>query len=119
MTIVNCIVYGRIITNDNDPNISKGFAITLLILNIFLAMFSLFGFFYILLKWSKYREIKKQIFSTEQIIKVNFDKDINHMKEQHKNLYLDILQQPKVNYTPEELQNIIYDMKTKIPSISY
>jgi site-specific DNA-methyltransferase (adenine-specific) len=58
-------------------------------------------------------------FSTEQIIKVNFDKDINHMKEQHKNLYLDILQQPKVNYTPEELQNIIYDMKTKIPSISY
>lgn len=118
MTVTNCVVYGRIASNDNDPNISKGFAIALLILNIILAMLALFGFFYVLLKWARYKEMKKQMSFTEQVIKANFD-DVNPVLEQRKNLYLDILQPQKVNYTPDELQNMVDEMKSRIPSISY
>lgn len=119
ITVANCVVYGRIISNDDDPNISKGFATALLIFNVLLAMFSLFGFFYILLKWAKYREMKKQIFTTEQVVKATFDKGVNPVIEQRKNLYLDILRQPKVNYTPDELSSLASKMESKIPTIVY
>jgi predicted membrane protein len=119
MTVANCVVYGRIISNDDDQSVSKGFATALLIFNVLLAMFSLFGFFYILLKWAKYREMKKQIFTTEQVVKGTFDKGVNPVIEQRKNLYSDILQQPKVNYTLDELQNVANMLESKIPTIVY
>jgi len=118
MTVANCVVYGRIISNDDDQSVSKGFATALLILNVLLAMLSLFGFFYILLKWAKYREFKTN-FTTEQVVKGTFDKGVNPLIEQRKNLYSDVLRQSKINYTVDELQNLTNTMESKIPTIVY
>ena len=52
------MVYGRIAVNGGNPDISKGFAIALLIFNISLALLAFVGFIYILMKWSKYNDMK-------------------------------------------------------------
>ena len=124
MSVSNCVVYGRIAANGDNPDISKNFAIALLILNIILVIFALFGFFFILLRWSKYKDMQKGIkaFTTENVIKATFDKGINPAIEQRKNLYPGVMNQDDIlkqsRYSARELENLSYSLKPQFMQVN-
>jgi hypothetical protein len=124
MCICNCVVYSRVIANGDDPNISSGFAWVLLFLNIALAILALFVFFYILLKWSKFNDIKAGYmeFTTQNVVNATFDKSVNPAIQQRKNTYAGIINQDillqtaaqpvaKPTYTAQELENLSFNLK--------
>jgi hypothetical protein len=117
MSVTNCVAYGNIAVSGGNEDISKNFAIALLVLNIFLVIFALFGFFFILLRWSRYKDIQKGItsFTTENVIKATFDKGVNPAIEQRKNLYPGVINQDDVlkqsRYSARELENLSYSLK--------
>jgi hypothetical protein len=124
MSVCNCVVYGRIAVNGDNPDISKGFAIALLIFNILLALLAFLGFIYILLKWSKYNDIKMAYmdFTTQNVVNKTFDKGVNPAIQKHKNTYPGIINQDillqkasqqnaKPTYTAQELENLSFNLK--------
>ena len=124
MCICNAIVYIQIAVNNDNPDISKGLAITLAILNISLVLIAIFVFFYVLLKWSQLREIKNGFveFTTQNVVSATFDK-VNPAVEQRKYLPAnifpaetkDILKQDK-GYTSQELENLTYQLRPEFLS---
>jgi hypothetical protein len=116
MSVSNCIVYGNVVSNGGNADISKNFALALLILNAVLVLLALFGFFFVLLRWSKYKDMQKGIkaFTAESVIKATFDKGVNPAIEQRKNLPSKILNQDilkQSSYSSKELENLSYSLK--------
>lgn len=123
MSVCNCVVYGRIAVNGDNPDISKGFAIALLIFNIVLALLAFIGFIYILLKWSQYNDMKMAYmdFTTQNVVNATFNKGVNPVIQKHKNTYPGIInqdillqtasKQQKPTYTAQELENLSFNLK--------
>ena len=132
MAVCNCIAYYNIATADDNPQISVPFAWTLFVLNILLAILAILGFFYILLRWTKYTDMKNKYmeFNTENVVKSTFDKGVNPAIQQIKNAYPGTLNQnPDIlllnggmstnqpnpyNYTAYELQKMTNAVQNQI-----
>jgi hypothetical protein len=108
MSVSNCVAYGTLISKDN-PDISKGFCVALLVTNIIVVILVGIGFFWLINFYSKFKTVSQSITIAppEKVIQKTFNVQGLTTGSYEKALPLI----PKNSYSKGELEAVSYQLR--------